>query len=189
MKYQLSFRWQTALILILIGGAAFARLIPHIPNATPLAAIALIGGAMLARPWSFVVPVAALIASDAVIGFYQWQIMATVYGSFLVIVLFGEWIKKQRTAKRIVSASIAGSILFYLITNAAVWKFSGMYPQTLDGLLASYYLALPFFRNTLFGDLMYASGFFLAAEYAPALVARMLPGKIVTPAPVLPSNK
>lgn len=175
MKRSLSFTRHTALILILIGIAAVMRLVPHIPNATPLAAVALFGGAMLTQPWSLVVPMAAMVASDAVIGFYQWQIMVAVYGSFLLTVLMGRWLKANRWPWRVIGASLAASILFYLVTNAAVWRWSGFYPQTFDGLLASYYMALPFFRNTLLGDMVFTYGLFLVAEYAPVIARKLAP--------------
>ena len=161
------------LIIALIAGAAFIRLIPHAPNATPVTAIALLGGATLAAPWSFVVPLAAMVAADIVIGFDAWPITLAIYGSFIVTVLLGRWLLRgQRSPWLILISSLLSSCLFYLITNAAVWKFSGMYPPTLDGLLLSYLYAIPFFRNTLLGDMAYVFSLFLAAQYAPVTVRK-----------------
>lgn len=161
------------LILILIAFSAALRLVPHMPNVTPIAAVALLAGAMLPGVWAFMVPVAAMLAADSVIGFYQWPIMASVYGSLLLTAWLGRWLKTKRFPWRVLGAAIASSVIFYLITNVAVWRFSGMYPQTLNGLIASYYMALPFFRNTLLGDMVYVYGIFLVAEYAPAAAAAM----------------
>ena len=156
--------WQAGLIVVLIGLAMVARLIPHVPNVAPVAAVALLGGAFLPGFWAVIVPVVAMGATDYLIGTYEWQVMAAVYGSFVLTVALGKWVGKKRRAGRIVLGSLAGSILFYLLTNWAVWQFGNWYPHTFDGLIQSYYYAIPFFRNTLFGDLMYASGLFVMAE-------------------------
>lgn len=156
--------WQTGLIVALIGLAMAARLIPHVPNVAPVAAVALLGGAFLPGFWAVAVPVVAMGATDYLIGTYEWQVMVAVYGSFVLTVALGKWVGKKRRAGRIVLGSLAGSILFYLLTNWAVWQFGNWYPHTFDGLIQSYYYAIPFFRNTLFGDLMYASGLFVMAE-------------------------
>lgn len=156
--------WHTLLILSLIGGAMIWRMTPHTPNIAPVAAAALLAGAYLSRAWAVLLPVIIMAASDSVIGFYDWRIMVAVYASFVLTVGIGMWLREKRTARGIVMASVAGSILFYLVTNAAVWKFSGMYQPTLDGLLLSYNLALPFFRNTLFGDLAFSAGLFATVE-------------------------
>jgi hypothetical protein len=161
------------LTVLLIVVAAFVRLIPHVPNATPLAAVALFGGANLPAPWSFVVPLAAMVASDAVIGFDNVPTTVAIYASFLIMVLFGWWLRENRGPWRVLGVTLASSVLFYLVTNAAVWKFSGMYAQNLDGLMLSYLYAIPFFRHTIMGDMAYTFSLFLAAEYVPALALKL----------------
>lgn len=157
------------IVVGLITLAAMSRLLPHPPNVSPIAAIALLGGASLSLPWSLVVPGAAMFLSDLVIGFDSFPITLSVYGSFFVAVLLGTWLRGRPSSWRLLGASLAGSILFYLVTNAAVWWFSGMYSRTLDGLMLSYFYALPFFRHTLVGDLGYTVSVFLAYQYAPHL--------------------
>lgn len=163
-------RAKILLALVLIVVAASIRLIPHAPNATPLAAVALFGGATLPAPWSFAVPLAAMLASDAVIGFDSLPITISIYASFAVTVVFGYWLRRRRGPWNILLVTLGSSILFYLVTNAAVWKFSGMYPLTADGLLLSYLYGIPFFRHTIMGDMTYTFSLFLAAEYAPATI-------------------
>lgn len=160
-------------VILLISLSAMVRIEQFIPNVSPIAAIALLAGATLAAPFSFIVPIIAMVVSDAYIGFYSLPIMESVYGSFVLTVLLGTWLKGTRPAWKIIAATFAASTLFYLITNAAVWKFSGMYPQTLDGLFLSYYYAIPFYRNTLFGDMIYTYSLFLAAQHMPVVLAIM----------------
>jgi hypothetical protein len=61
---------------------------------------------------------------------------------------------------KVLGVTLLASVQFYLITNFAVWAFGTMYPLSISGLFASYINALPFFRNTIFGDLSYVAGLF-----------------------------
>jgi hypothetical protein len=155
-----------------ILAAAALRLVPHPPNFAPIGAMALFSGAYLPRrPLSFVAPLVALFLSDLAIGFYHG--MATVYVATALIVLLGWWVAKSRTPLRIGAAAVASSLLFYLITNLGVWAFSGMYPLTPAGLAACYIAAIPFFQNTVAGDLFFTGllfgGFALLEHSVPAL--------------------
>ena len=67
----------------------------------------------------------------------------------------GLWIRKNKTAGRVVGGTLLGSLFFFLLTNAAVWLFGTMYAPNFAGLMQSYFMALPFFRNSLLGDLFY----------------------------------
>ena len=160
-------------ILLLIGlivMAAFARLLPHVPNVAPIGALALLGGAALPLPWSIVLPGAAMLLSDSIIGFDSMPITLAVYGSFAASALMGRVLRGGWMPWRLLGTSLASSILFYLVTNFAVWKFSGLYPSTLDGLALSYFYALPFFRNSLLGDLVYSFAIFGAWHAAGRVV-------------------
>lgn len=139
--------------------AAIMRLLPHYPNFTPVAAIALFGGAHFSRRWlAFLVPVAALLISDIFLGFHA--MMLPVYLSFLFVVLLGRLLKNNIRPLPVIGSSLAASTLFFLITNFAVWVGSPYYPQTLSGLVQCYTMAIPFFHSGLLGDLFYSGVFF-----------------------------
>lgn len=161
-------------ILAAIGLAAALRLIPHPPNFTPIGAMALFGGAYLGRrALAFAAPLAALLLSDLVLGFYPG--IGFVYGAVALTVLIGWAIPPQRPALAVGGAAIAGSLLFFILTNFGMWAFSGFYPLTWDGLVACYVAAIPFFQNSLAGDLFYCAmlfgGFALLERLVPALGA------------------
>lgn len=138
------------------------------PNVAPIAALAMFGGAYLPRRLAFVIPLAAMILSDFIIGWYEPQIVAAVYVSFAVSGLLGMWLRSRRTLPRVVGATVAGSLLFFLATNAAVWAFDshGLYPHTMSGLAAAYAAGLPFLKFTLFGDLAFVGAMFGTYELA-----------------------
>lgn len=154
-------------ILFLLGLAALAvasRLIPHPVNFAPVAALALFGGAYFDRKYSFILPFAVLVLSDAVIGFHDG--IAWVYGSFFLVGLIGWTLRERRTVARTAGASLAGSVLFFVVTNFGVWIQGTMYTPDVAGLVDCYVAAIPFFRNTVAGDLFYAALLFGAAELA-----------------------
>lgn len=140
-------------LLILLGVAA--RFFPHPANFTPIGALALFGGLYLPRRIALPLPIGAMLVSDLFIGFYHWQMMLAVYGSFLLMVGIGLLIRQKKHLGTLLGGTLLGSLLFFLITNATVWGFGTMYPHTFDGLLTSYAMGIPFFKYTLLGDLFY----------------------------------
>ncbi len=165
-----------ALCMVILA-AAVSRLLPHPENMTPIAAIALFGGAKFERPsLAFIVPALALLASDAFIGFYAG--MWVVYAAFAVITCIGFALRHGESAGNVVLASIVSSVIFFLITNCSFLVAHTPYPSGVQGLVMSYQAGIPYFRNTLFGDLFYNivlfGGFALAERRFGFLRARPL---------------
>jgi hypothetical protein len=102
--------------------------------------------------------------------------MPTVYFSVALIVLLGGLALRRVSPIRVGTAAIASSVLFFVITNLGMWLFSGFYPRTLAGLEACYIAAIPFFQNTVAGDLVYSAvlfgGFALLERWVPAIRER-----------------
>ena len=136
--------------------AALTRLLPHPPNFTSVAAVALFGGAYFSdKRLAFVVPLAALFISDLVIGFYSG--MWATYLAFALIVCMGLWLQSRRNVYAITGGAVASAVLFFAVSNFGVWVSTDMYPHTAQGLIACYIAAIPFFANTLLGDLFYTA--------------------------------
>lgn len=134
--------------------AAFTRLIPHPANFTAVMALALFGGAKIKnQPLAFVIPLIVMLITDLVIGFYS--LMPFVYGSIVLTVLIGKYVGRLSNPVFIIGGSLVSSIVFFLITNAAVWYHNPQYAQSLPGLMLCYDVAIPFFRNQVFGDLFF----------------------------------
>lgn len=161
-----------AAILTAILVAASLRLLPHPPNFTPIGAMALFGGAYLGRrAFAFAAPLGALLLSDLVLGFHGS--MPFVYAGVALTVLIGWALASRLSAVTVAGAALASSVLFFGLTNFGVWLTSGMYPLTLAGLTACFVAAIPFFQNTLAGDLFYSAllfgGFALLERRVPRL--------------------
>jgi hypothetical protein len=148
--------------LILAGmvlAAAAVRLLPHPWNFTPIAAMALFGGAQFAsKRTAFLMPLTALFLGDLVLGLHR--LMPFVYGCFALTVCLGFWVRRQPRASRIVIASVLSSTVFFLVTNFSAWACLDTYPKNATGLLECYVAGLPFLRNGLLGDLLYAGVLF-----------------------------
>jgi hypothetical protein len=143
----------------LIGLILAGRLIPHVWNVAPVAAAALLAGAILPRKWAIAVPILGMLLGDLIIGFYHVPVMLTVYASFALMTFVGGWLKEMQT-HRMVLASLASSTFFFLTTNFAVWASADWYEKSWQGLMLCYTLALPFFRNTMLGDLIFTGALF-----------------------------
>lgn len=145
---------------LIIAIAAGLRMLPHPPNAAPIAAMALFGGAYLNKKYALIAPLLALFISDLFIGLYSLPMMVFVYGSFFLSGCVGISIKKNMNIKKVILASLFSSIIFYTITNFGVWLTGTSYPKSFAGLIDCYIAAIPFFRNTLIGDFIYTGIFF-----------------------------
>jgi hypothetical protein len=142
-------------VTIMILAAAFTRLIPHPPNFTAVGAIALFGGAYLSdKKFAFIIPLLAMFLTDLVIGLHNG--MASVYISFIIIVGIGIMLSQNIKFKNVITASLVSSIIFFVLTNFQMWIQGTLYAKNLSGLIVCYVAAIPFFGNSVLGDLFFA---------------------------------
>lgn len=147
---------RTVIVFLLISLGLYSRLLPHPPGATALTAIVCACSLFLGTRAALLVIATILMLSDAFIGAYELPVMLSVYGSFGIIALLTHWYR--HSSRSFATKSLlffSPALLFFLVTNAAVWYFTPWYPKDVGGLLASYTLGLPFLRNMLVGDLLY----------------------------------
>ncbi len=150
--------------MVLIALAIVSRLIPHPMNFAPITAIALFGGMYFDKRFAPILPLAALLISDYFLGFYPG--IEFVYASFIISVGIGMWLRDRKSVLMIAGVTVANSVLFFLISNFGVWTSELIYPKTVAGLAECYVAALPFFRNTLLGDVFYVAVLFGLYEFA-----------------------
>lgn len=158
-----------AMVAALIGLCVVSRLVDHAPNFTSLAGAALFAGFWFSRrSVAILVIIAAMAVSDAVIGPYHPGVMLTVYAGFLFPIALRSALRRRLTAGRVVGCALASSVVFFAITNFAVWRFMGLYSEGVGGLVTCYAAALPFFKYQLAGDLCWSGllfgGFALAGR-------------------------
>jgi len=168
--------------------AVLIRLFPHPPNFAPIAAMALFGGTYLNKKYSIAIVFGTLILSDYLLLYinpFSSQLLnfskiyspaamfhsttIFVYGSFLLVALLGVWLRSHKSFKNILTASLSSSILFFLVTNFGVWA-QGAYGGDITGLWQSYVMGIPFFKNTVVGDLFYVGLFFGSFEIVSSIL-------------------
>jgi uncharacterized protein DUF6580 len=162
-----------------VAAAILLRLAPHPWNVTPLGSMFLFGGATFkSRAASLLVPLAALMLSDLFVvtvvwgGRYDWYTPYT-WIAFLLVGLIGWLLRGRMTGLNVLAASLAGSIVFFVVSNFGVWLNGLDYPQTREGLVECYIAALPFFRNAILGDLFYAGLMFGSYHWLSRRIPRL----------------
>jgi hypothetical protein len=156
---------KTLLLYGLILIAILSRLIPHPANFTPVAALGVFAGAYISDRRFWLVPLVAIFISDMFIGFYQPLTMLFVYLGFAASAFIGRLLLlKKRNFILLGSSAVLSATIFFIFSNLGVWLAGLYYPLTLAGLVECFVLAIPFFGNTLFGDLFYVGILFGAFE-------------------------
>lgn len=137
------------------------RVLVHVPNFTPVIAIALFGGVYLRKKYALILPVALMMVTDLILGAHK--VMFFTWGSMILVASLGLWLRSRKTTVNTITSSLVSAFLFFIITNFGVW-LAGYYPQTLEGLQSCYVMAIPFFRTMLVSTLAYTFVLFGAYE-------------------------
>lgn len=176
-KNKIYLRFSVITLLILL--AALSRLIPHPANFAPIGGMALFGAAYYSRRmWAFAIPVVSMWISDLVLnnvvyGAYFDRFVWFTYGAFVLIALMGIFTLRKIKVPNLLFSALVASVIFFLVSNFGVWFSGTMYPKDFGGLIACYTAGIPFFKNTVMGDLFYTallfSVFELSARRFPAL--------------------
>lgn len=171
-----------SLLVFLIVLAIASRFLPHWHNFTAVGAIGLFGAAYFKnRIWAFAAPITALFISDLILNnviyahYFDGFTILTIdvlwnYMAFAVLVLMGLRMMRKLTVKNFFSASVAGTVGFFVISNLGVFVMTTLYPKSFAGLIAAYGAALPFALNSLLANLFYGAaligGFELVRNWA-----------------------
>lgn len=165
-------------ITLAVVAAALTRFLPHPPNFTAIGGIALFAGAFIPnRILSLIIPISVMVLTDAVIGFHNtaWA----VYLSVALISMLGWVMQEEKTIGRFVGTSLVASLLFFFITNAAMWVVgfftTGLYTKDFAGLVTSIESGIPFYSyNFLISQFVYGGilfGLFYTVKvWKPALL-------------------
>lgn len=172
MSQNRSLQAQLAVVSALIIVAALTRLLPLPHNFSAIGAMGLFGAAYLDRRLLAVaVPLFALYLSDVLLNTFVYSSYVSgiallypgflwTYGAFALIVAAGFVVLRTMSVQRVIGGSLLASMIFFVVSNFGVWLGSELYPATMSGLIACYVAALPFFKNTLAGDLFFCGVLF-----------------------------
>jgi hypothetical protein len=145
--------------------AIAARFLPHPWHFTPLAASLLFFGARGSRRQMWI-PLAMLAVTDVVLTKYiynypfTWDQLVT-WAWYAAVLWLGTNLREKAGFWRVVAAAGTSSVSFFVISNFTVWAaYPQMYPRTFSGLMMSYTAAIPFYRGTAAGDLIFSLAMF-----------------------------
>ena len=158
-------------LIILIVTAALYRVTPlRDYGFAPQIAMALFGGAVIKdRKWAFALPLFSMFVSDALYevlfqnglspikGFYSGQWIN--YLVFATVVVVGFFMKRI-TITNVLLYSIIAPTWFFLLSNFTVWAGAKTIPQTWEGLMETYALGVPFYRQSVVATLIFSTFFF-----------------------------
>ena len=149
------------LFYFLVILVVLTRLLPHPMNFAPIGALGLFSGAYVMDRRAWLIPIIALLISDFFIGFYTPIIMLSVYVSFALSALIGRYaLSNKRSVIRLGGSAVASATILFVLSNFTLWTTGLYYPLTLEGLLTCFVRAIPFYGNTLAGDLFYSAVLF-----------------------------
>ena len=167
----------------IVTGLAIYSGTDWLSNFAPLAAIALCGAVYFPPKFKFTVPLAALFLSDLVLNLHYGAplfapLMVCRYVALALVGWIGLSIANRPSLKTLLPASIAGSTLFYVVTNAFAWLSDPGYVKNFAGLIQAFTVGLPqysatptwmFFRNSLLSDLLFTALFVLCVKFGRSL--------------------
>jgi len=142
-----------------------SRLIPHEPNFTPILSISILGFL-----FSTILSVKVLIVlgsmffSDLIIGTHDFMIY--VYFSLILLIIFSN-------SKNYIYMMFFGPLIFFIITNFGVWLYSSYYTKNINGLIECFYMAIPFFKNTILSTFFYCILILLTKNFYQILLRKI----------------
>jgi hypothetical protein len=150
---------------------ALARVLPHLPNFSPVGSISLFAGARM-RGWqAYLLPLVLMAVTDPLVGGYS-AATPLIYASFLINVWIGSRLRGTENPLKIGAGVMAGSLQFFLLTNFAWLAGSSLYPHTLAGVMQCYAAAIPFYGRTLASDVIYSAALFGLHAWLTRVVVR-----------------
>ncbi|MFL6590671.1 MAG: DUF6580 family putative transport protein [Chthoniobacterales bacterium] len=179
----------------IVTGFAITSGTTWLSNFAPMAAIALCGAAYFPARYKFTVPLVALLLSDIVLNLHYNApmfdaLIACRYLALVVVGLLGLAIANRVSWKTLLPASVAGSVLFYVVTNAFAWLSDPGYVKNFSGLVQALTVGLPqysstpswmFFRNSVLSDLLFTGLFILCMHWGRSPESSRAPSALPRP--------
>ncbi len=164
---------QYGVAILFVVMSVLLRVLPHPWNFAPVIGIGLFCGAYLPKRWAIAVPVLAMAVGDLVLGWVPVNLFG--WAAVALAGALGLLIGRKRSSVVVAGASLAGSTLFFLISNFGVWALGcgqGWYGPNLSGLLTCYAVGIPFYRNSILGDMLYTGVLFGSYELSTRWIAQ-----------------
>ena len=143
---------------------AASRFIPHPPNFTSLIALSFYIPVIFGRKYIAII-ILSFLVTDLIIGFHS--VMFFTWGSVLIIGLIAKFFTNSILMR--ICGPLFGALIFFIISNFGVW-IQGVYGYSMEGLIACYVLAIPFFHYTVVSTIIFSIIIEFACSYLPIKV-------------------
>ena len=177
-----------ALLVLAAGWRLIAIHAPAFSNFAPLMALTFCGAVYFRDKRMWLVPFVALLASDVYLDYHyavtfgeewRWPSMLIRALCFALALPIGRLVAQHKNWLNLFTGALAGSVLFYLVTNTDAWIRDPYYVKSAAGWWQAMTIGRPefpptlfFFRNTLMSDLLFAGLFAVAMEFAARRAGR-----------------
>lgn len=167
-------------VLLIAFGAGGRYVLQDVPNIETIMVVSLLAGSLLGGVWTMTVGLVAIGITDIAIG--NTYILLYTWTAWAAMGLLG-WVLRKREKRifrhslELTGMGVVGTLLFFVWSNFGVWHIGGLYPHTLDGLMTSYVMALPFLRMHLVSTLLIVPAVSIVAltawNYAPQMMQNL----------------
>ena len=132
-----------------------SRLITDIPNFTPTIALVIFTGYFIKNRYTVLL---IILISQGISDFYigLHDSMLFIYFSFLLIAFISPLVIKKLNLSSVITASLIGPVIFFIISNFGVWYSMNIYSNDMRGLIECYLAGVPFFDETLISTLLFS---------------------------------
>lgn len=161
IKLELQNKKNLQLFFFIFLFLTISRLIPHEPNFTPTLSISILGFLFSKILWfKVLIVLGSMFFSDLIIGTHDFIIYT--YFSLMILIIISN-------SKNYIYMIFFGPLIFFIITNFGVWLSSTYYTKNIDGLIECFYMAIPFFKNTIISTFFYCILILLTKNFYPIL--------------------
>ncbi len=144
--------------------AALSRLVNHHWNFTAVGAAAFAFALLFPTDKKvFFIPLVSLLVSDMILGFHDTMLF--VYGGYMLALLPFMMMSETKSSAASLKLQkvlivLSGSLIFFVVSNFGVWALGQMYSQNLIGLIETYVMGLPFYKNQFLSDILLTPALF-----------------------------
>ena len=179
-----------AVALVFVG--AFTRLLDHLPNFSPMEAIALFGGAYLtSKLAAYLVPLVAIFLSDLVLNntimrpFFSDKEGLVIFDGYMIyniigmvaIVAIARVLLKKVSAGKVLGGSLIASSVFFVVTNIGSWLSLPIYSKDVSGLVTAMTAGIPFFNTSWISTLLFSCVLFGTFELYTRFQSSLIPAR------------
>jgi len=187
--------WPAVLMMIAFALSRWPGLLPD--NFSAAYALAFCAGVYFPGQLAWWLPMSAFLTTDILMNVLYYHVaplspfMLVNYGTYALIIGIGKRFSAYASWLKLVSGSLLGALLFYLVTNTAAWLQNPEYAKTLAGWLQALTTGIPRFPPTwmFFWKTLLSTGLFTGLFVGAMKLSDQAEAEETAPAEEEPENQ